>query len=361
MLILSVATSFHLAKILFLIQSSFYTAFYSTSVSWTIFSCSKCLYFERPENDKHDCPVVNLAIQGPNMAIMIGHARSVFSLMSSNGLVIGHFGTGKRERKKGEGTTIPDKHQGSAISQGGHSLARPFLGFMPRYLPYFLPLLLRLTSTKSLSSNSWDYQESKRSSATSSSTISMSLSPIIRPPSPHSRHPRRQGFSLRTRSVQFWLSIYWSRIDTEGRHTLLSSLIVVPYSIGVTFCYLAGMIPYQKVAWDEWAPNTTRMFWRNKRYSIACFASCGTRDRGVWLWPSGRCARRSSSWREECYWSKRLKAKSRVITVFLHTRVILRVKAIGSKMAFALIYLLHVGYLKVRTMDREEMASCRSK
>jgi hypothetical protein len=37
------------------------------------------------------------------------------------------------------------------------------------------------------------------------------------------------------------------------------------------------LIPDRKVAWDEWGPDATRMFWRNERYSTALLASIGTR------------------------------------------------------------------------------------
>lgn len=36
-------------------------------------------------------------------------------------------------------------------------------------------------------------------------------------------------------------------------------------------------VPVRKVAWDEWGPDATRMFWRNERYSTALLASNGTR------------------------------------------------------------------------------------
>jgi len=209
---------------------------------------------------------------------MVGHASLQEASFPDEFEWTGHlsFWNWKTGEKKGERTNIPDKHQGLAflredILLHGHSLDLcldiyhiPAATSQADNSEICVVEQLGLPRVKKEFSDTllYNIDVSFPDNPTSVTSKTDSLSSIlVIDLMIEDRYQRPTYFAFITH-----------------RHTLLNRADVAMVALSrLSKETKTGIIPYQKVAWDEWVPNTTRMFWRNKRYSTARFASCGTR------------------------------------------------------------------------------------
>lgn len=243
-------------------------------------------FFERPADDEHDYPVANLAIRGSNMAIVVGHASLQQASYPDEFEWTGHlsFWNWRTGEKKGKRTNIPDKHQALQFLKEDTLLHGRSLDLCLDM--YHIPAAtshgeicvieqLGLPGIKKEFSDTllYDIDISLPDNSTSVASFTESSEPKTTRPfitDPLSsilvidlmvqdryQMPRYFSFITHRRTLL-------DRADTAlSRHSK-------PKDAGI-------LIPDGKVAWDEWGPDATRMFWRNERYSTALLASNGTR------------------------------------------------------------------------------------
>ena len=255
-------------------------------LSSSILEVSRC----ECKDDEQDYPVVNLAIRGTNMAVMVGRASLQEAESPNEFSWTGHlsFWNWKTGEKKGERINIPDKHKGMVF-------LREDVLVLGRALDLCLDIYHIPASTPPAGDNDIHLVEQ------------LGLPKIKQEFRDDLLYDIDISFGDNPTSVTSFTECFEPKMTRLFTTDSLSSIIVInlkvqdKYQMNRYFAFIThhrtlldradaaisrynkgsegGVVPSldPEVSWEEWGPDATRMFYRNERYLDAQAAPCGTR------------------------------------------------------------------------------------